>query len=199
MISWRQLGLPGWALGRRAAVFPQARGSFPRRGASITVGRRMARRASARALGNPRCVSRGRRAVRHPEDSDDFNTGDNEGIGYFHVNQQRGRRWSAARGFLKPVLQPAEPAAWKPACHSRARRRRRAAAPSASHFRAGRRDATRRAPRRGHPVGGRDRLAAAAGCSPASGRPSGCRALGIRSCSTSRASARICRIICNCA
>jgi choline dehydrogenase-like flavoprotein len=35
----------------------------------------------------------------------DFNTGDNEGIGYFHVNQKRGRRWSAARGFLKPALQ----------------------------------------------------------------------------------------------
>jgi choline dehydrogenase len=34
----------------------------------------------------------------------DFNTGDNEGSGYFHVNQKRGRRWSAARGFLKPVL-----------------------------------------------------------------------------------------------
>ncbi len=34
----------------------------------------------------------------------DFNTGDNEGCGYFHVNQSGGRRWSAARGFLKPVL-----------------------------------------------------------------------------------------------
>ncbi|HLZ02434.1 MAG TPA: GMC family oxidoreductase N-terminal domain-containing protein [Bradyrhizobium sp.] len=34
----------------------------------------------------------------------DFNTGDNEGVSYFHVNQKRGRRWSSARGFLKPVL-----------------------------------------------------------------------------------------------
>jgi choline dehydrogenase-like flavoprotein len=34
----------------------------------------------------------------------DFNTGDNEGSCYFHVNQKRGRRWSAARGFLKPAL-----------------------------------------------------------------------------------------------
>jgi choline dehydrogenase len=34
----------------------------------------------------------------------DFNTGDNTGSCYFHVNQKRGRRWSAARGFLKPVL-----------------------------------------------------------------------------------------------
>ena len=34
----------------------------------------------------------------------DFNTGDNTGVGYFHVNQKRGFRWSAARGFLKPIL-----------------------------------------------------------------------------------------------
>ena len=30
----------------------------------------------------------------------DFNGGDNFGVGYFHVNQHLGRRWSAARGFL---------------------------------------------------------------------------------------------------
>lgn len=35
---------------------------------------------------------------------EDFNTGDNEGSSYFQVNQKNGRRWSAARGFLKPVL-----------------------------------------------------------------------------------------------
>ena len=34
----------------------------------------------------------------------DFNCGDNEGICTFHVNQKRGRRWSAASAFLKPVL-----------------------------------------------------------------------------------------------
>jgi choline dehydrogenase-like flavoprotein len=34
----------------------------------------------------------------------DFNTGDNEGVCYFQVNQKHGRRWSAARGFLKPAL-----------------------------------------------------------------------------------------------
>jgi choline dehydrogenase-like flavoprotein len=34
----------------------------------------------------------------------DFNTGNNEGVGYFHVNQKRGLRWSAARAFLKPAL-----------------------------------------------------------------------------------------------
>jgi choline dehydrogenase-like flavoprotein len=33
----------------------------------------------------------------------DFNRGDNEGCGYFHVNQKRGWRWSTARAFLTPV------------------------------------------------------------------------------------------------
>jgi choline dehydrogenase-like flavoprotein len=35
---------------------------------------------------------------------DDFNRGDNAGAAYFDVNQRRGRRWSAARGFLRPIL-----------------------------------------------------------------------------------------------
>ncbi len=35
--------------------------------------------------------------------TEDFNRGDNEGVSYFQVNQLRGRRWSAARGFLAPV------------------------------------------------------------------------------------------------
>lgn len=33
----------------------------------------------------------------------DFNTGDNEGVGYFQVNQRRGWRWSLASAFLKPA------------------------------------------------------------------------------------------------
>jgi choline dehydrogenase len=35
--------------------------------------------------------------------SDDFNRGDNEGVGYFDVNQRRGVRWNATKGFLRPV------------------------------------------------------------------------------------------------
>ncbi len=35
--------------------------------------------------------------------TDDFNRGNNEGCGYFHVNQRRGWRWNTSRGFLKPV------------------------------------------------------------------------------------------------
>jgi choline dehydrogenase len=35
--------------------------------------------------------------------SEDFNRGDNEGVGYFEVNQRRGVRWNASKGFLRPV------------------------------------------------------------------------------------------------
>jgi choline dehydrogenase len=37
--------------------------------------------------------------------SDDFNRGDNEGVGYFEVNQRRGLRWNASQAFLRPVRQ----------------------------------------------------------------------------------------------
>jgi choline dehydrogenase len=35
--------------------------------------------------------------------SEDFNTGNNEGVGYFEVNQKGGWRWNAAKAFLRPT------------------------------------------------------------------------------------------------
>ncbi len=35
---------------------------------------------------------------------DDFNRGDNEGVGYFEVNQRAGWRWNASKAFLRPAL-----------------------------------------------------------------------------------------------
>ncbi|MBS0259670.1 MAG: GMC family oxidoreductase N-terminal domain-containing protein [Proteobacteria bacterium] len=35
--------------------------------------------------------------------SDDFNSGDNEGVGYFEVNQRSGWRWNTSKAFLRPV------------------------------------------------------------------------------------------------
>jgi len=35
--------------------------------------------------------------------TDDFNRGDNEGVGYFEVNQREGWRWSTAKAFLRPT------------------------------------------------------------------------------------------------
>jgi len=35
--------------------------------------------------------------------TEDFNTGSNEGVGYFEVNQRRGVRWNASKAFLRPA------------------------------------------------------------------------------------------------
>ena len=100
---WRSLGLPGWGW---ADVLPAFRrledhflgenehhgtgGGWRIEQARIGWDVLDAVATAATELGVPRTA--------------DFNTGDNEGVGYFHVNQQRGRRWSAARGFLRPAM-----------------------------------------------------------------------------------------------
>ncbi|MFH1516866.1 MAG: GMC family oxidoreductase N-terminal domain-containing protein [Pseudomonadota bacterium] len=99
---WRDLGMPGWGWSDVLPVFRRIedhflgetdhhgaggewRVEYPRVRWDILD----AVREAAAQMGVPA--------------TDDFNTGDNEGAGYFHVNQKRGLRWSAARGFLKPV------------------------------------------------------------------------------------------------
>lgn len=37
--------------------------------------------------------------------SSDFNGGNNEGVGYFHVNQKGGWRWNTAKAFLRPACE----------------------------------------------------------------------------------------------
>ncbi len=37
--------------------------------------------------------------------TEDFNRGDNEGVGYFEVNQKAGIRWNASKAFLRPIQQ----------------------------------------------------------------------------------------------
>ena len=44
--------------------------------------------------------------------TDDFNRGDNEGVGYFEVNQKRGVRWNASKAFLRPVQQRPNLVVW---------------------------------------------------------------------------------------
>ena len=129
---------------------------------------------------------------------DDFNTGDNEGSGYFQVNQKAGRRWSAARGFLKPVLSRAnlrlETGCLVEARDVRRPARRRRALP--------RRTARRESARcRGEVIlaaGAIGSTQAAAALRRRPGRAAA-RARHSDRCSTSRASARTCRIICSCA
>jgi choline dehydrogenase-like flavoprotein len=100
---WRQLGLSGWGWNDVLPIFKQHEHHFLGAGPHHAVGgewRIEAPRVSWKLLEDFReaAAQAGIRPI------PDFNTGDNEGSCYFHVNQKFGRRWSAARGFLKPVL-----------------------------------------------------------------------------------------------
>ena len=44
--------------------------------------------------------------------SDDFNSGDNEGVGYFEVNQRSGWRWNTSKAFLRPARNRPNLAIW---------------------------------------------------------------------------------------
>jgi choline dehydrogenase len=100
---WRQLGLTGWGYDDVLPAFKRLEDHFL--GASAHHGAGGGWRIEA-----PRLSWAVLDAVEQAAEqmgirkTPDFNTGDNEGVGYFHVNQKRGRRWSSARGFLKPVL-----------------------------------------------------------------------------------------------
>ncbi|MEZ5857812.1 MAG: GMC family oxidoreductase N-terminal domain-containing protein [Geminicoccaceae bacterium] len=81
------------------------------RGSSWPILDAFARAAAAAEVGIPK--------------TDDFNRGNNEGCGYFHVNQRRGVRWSGRQGLLEArvrrrpnlivVTAPARPQARRPA------------------------------------------------------------------------------------
>ncbi len=100
---WRQLGLSGWGWNDVLTIFKQHEHHFLGAGPHHAVGgewRIEAPRVSWQLLEDFRQAA----AQAGIKPIPDFNTGDNEGSCYFHVNQKFGRRWSAARGFLKPVL-----------------------------------------------------------------------------------------------
>jgi choline dehydrogenase len=100
---WRQLGLAGWAYSDVLPVFKRLEDHFL--GESEHHGAGGGWRIEAPRLAWDILDAVGRAAEEMGiRKIADFNTGDNEGVGYFHVNQKRGRRWSSARGFLKPVL-----------------------------------------------------------------------------------------------
>jgi choline dehydrogenase len=44
--------------------------------------------------------------------STDFNSGDNEGVGYFEVNQKSGWRWNTSKAFLRPARNRANLVIW---------------------------------------------------------------------------------------
>jgi len=100
---WRQLGLTGWGWNDVLPIFKQHENHFLGISDHHAVGGEWrvehprvrwdlldAFRSAAEQAGIRRII--------------DFNTGDNAGSAPYHVNQKFGRRWSAARGFLKPAL-----------------------------------------------------------------------------------------------
>jgi choline dehydrogenase len=100
---WRELGLPGWGWDDVLPAFKSIEDSFLGDSEHHGTGggfRVEEPRLSWQVLDKVRDAAS---ELGVPE-IDDFNTGDNEGSAYFHVNQKRGRRWSSARGFLKPAL-----------------------------------------------------------------------------------------------
>ncbi|MCF2522944.1 GMC family oxidoreductase N-terminal domain-containing protein [Bradyrhizobium sp. G127] len=100
---WRQLGLTGWGWDDVLPAFRKLEDHFLGESEHHGTGggwRIEAPRLSWKVLDAVAEAAQEMGIRRTP----DFNTGDNEGIGYFHVNQKRGRRWSSARGFLKPAL-----------------------------------------------------------------------------------------------
>jgi choline dehydrogenase-like flavoprotein len=100
---WRQLGLPGWSWDDVLPYFKKHEDNFLGASEHHGVGGEW-RVEFPRLRWDIIDVWRAAAAQYGIAPVKDFNTGDNEGSCYFHVNQKRGRRWSAARGFLKPVL-----------------------------------------------------------------------------------------------
>jgi choline dehydrogenase-like flavoprotein len=102
--GWRDLGLTGWGWDDVLPLFLAQEDHFSpidelhRKGGEWRVENPRMRWKVLDAFAQA-AVQAGIPAVR------DFNGGDNFGVGYFQVNQKAGRRWSAARGFLKPVRQ----------------------------------------------------------------------------------------------
>ena len=100
---WRQLGLGGWGWDDVLPAFKRLEDHFLGASEHHGVGGGWRIEAPRLAWAVLDAVADAAAQMGIPRTAD-FNTGNNEGIGYFHVNQKRGRRWSSARGFLKPAL-----------------------------------------------------------------------------------------------
>jgi choline dehydrogenase len=100
---WRQLGLTGWGWDDVRPVFKRLDNHFLGESEHHGVGGEWRVERPGVRWDVLDTVAKAAVEMGIPM-TPDFNTGDNTGVGYFHVNQKRGFRWSSARGFLKPVL-----------------------------------------------------------------------------------------------
>ena len=100
---WRQLGLNGWGWNDVLPYFKQHENHYLGESDVHGVGGEL-RVEAPRVRWDVLDAFRKAAEQAHIKSIVDFNTGDNEGSSAFQVNQKRGRRWSAATAFLKPVL-----------------------------------------------------------------------------------------------
>ncbi|MCO6383912.1 GMC family oxidoreductase [Oceanicola sp. 502str15] len=100
--QWRQSGCTGWGWDDVLPLFRKSENHYGPaseahgKGGELDVAEQRlhwpvldAVSEAARTMGIPACA--------------DFNDGDNEGVGYFPVNQRGGWRWNARKAFLKPA------------------------------------------------------------------------------------------------
>lgn len=101
--QWRQLGNVGWGWDDVLPYFRRSENYFG--GENESHGASGEWRVEAMAL-RWEILDAFREAAAQTgiRPSDDFNCGDNEGCGYFNVNQRRGVRWNTSKAFLRPVL-----------------------------------------------------------------------------------------------
>ena len=104
--GWRQMGNPGWAWDD---VLPYFRRHEDQWALEPDAFESLHERGGEWRIENPRIsweildAFREAAAEAGIPKTDDFNRGDNEGCGYFHVNQRSGIRWNTAKGFLRPA------------------------------------------------------------------------------------------------
>ncbi|WP_337189307.1 GMC family oxidoreductase N-terminal domain-containing protein [Phenylobacterium sp.] len=100
---WRQLGLSGWGWDDVRPAFRRLDDHFLGESEHHAVGGEWRVEPPRVRWAVLDAIARAANEMGVPS-TPDFNTGDNTGVGLFHVNQRRGLRWSAAKGFLAPAL-----------------------------------------------------------------------------------------------
>ncbi|UWU17372.1 GMC family oxidoreductase (plasmid) [Rhizobium sullae] len=101
--GWRQAGNEGWGWGDVLPYFLKSEDNY--RGTSAMHGAGGEWRVERQRLSWP-ILDAFRDAAEElgiPK-TDDFNNGDNEGSGYFEVNQRGGVRWNTTKAFLRPAM-----------------------------------------------------------------------------------------------
>lgn len=100
---WRQMGNVGWGWHDVLPYFLKSEDNY--RGASAMHGAGGEWKVSQQRLSWDilRAVQAGA-AEFGIQPREDFNDGNNEGSGFFEVNQRRGVRWNTAKGFLRPAM-----------------------------------------------------------------------------------------------